>query len=442
MSNTLFGTDGARGVANKDLTCELAFLLGRAAVKFLGKDICVGRDTRRSGNMLEAALVAGIMSEGGLPHCAGVIPTPAVALLTVQNHCAGGIVISASHNPPQFNGIKFFSSKGMKLPDDVEDEIAAWVYSDHANDVMPTGEDLGYIVKLKDARERYINHAVDTIEGDLEGLVIAVDCGHGASCVTTPTALQQLGATVHAINTDFDGTDINVNCGSTHLEPLRELVMRTGADVGVAHDGDADRVLFVDEQGNELDGDFILAICGADLAAQGKLKNSEIVSTVMCNLGFTTAMRNQGFKIEHTKVGDRYVLERMVEDGAILGGEQSGHIIFLEHNTTGDGLVTALQLLSVVKRSGRKLSELAQIMKRFPQVLVNVHSESKASLDDAQAVWDAIAQCEAELGERGRILVRPSGTEPLIRVMAEAETEEEAQTVVDQIVKVVERELP
>ena len=441
MSNSLFGTDGARGVANKDLTCEIAYLLGRAAVKFLGKDICVGRDTRRSGNMLEACLSAGIMAEGGLPHCCGVIPTPAVALLTVQTNCAGGIVISASHNPPQFNGIKFFSKKGMKLPDALEDEIANWVLSNHCDDELPVGADLGYIVKLKDARERYINHALDTIEGDLEGLVIAVDCAHGASCVTTPTALQRLGATVHAINTDYDGTDINVNCGSTHLEQLRELVLRTGADVGVAHDGDADRVLFVDEQGNELDGDFVLAICGADLAAQGKLKNSEIVSTVMCNLGFTTAMREQGFKIEQTRVGDRYVLEKMLQDGAILGGEQSGHILFLEHNTTGDGLVTALQLLSVVKRSGRKLSELAGIMTRYPQVLVNVHSEHKSELKDCKPIWDAVSTAENNLGNRGRILVRPSGTEPLIRVMAEAQTEQEAQTAVDYIVEVVEREL-
>ena len=348
MPQNIFGTDGVRGVANADLSCDLAFRLGRAATKFLGPDICVGRDTRLSGTMLESALTAGIMAEGGRPHCCGVIPTPAVALLTVQNDLDGGIVISASHNPPEFNGIKFFSRKGMKLPDAVEEEISAWVMSEEAMaaDTLPTGAGVGHIIKMKDARKAYVDHAISTLDGlKLDGLVVAVDCGHGASCQTTPAALQRLGATVHAINTDYCGTDINVECGSTHLEPLRELVLRTHADIGLAHDGDADRVLFVDSEGNEIDGDYILAICGSDLAARGKLANSEIVSTVMCNLGFSIAMKEQGFEMVQTAVGDRYVLERMLADGAVIGGEQSGHIIFLEHNTTGDGLVTALQLL-------------------------------------------------------------------------------------------------
>ena len=396
MPQNIFGTDGVRGVANSDLSCDLAFRLGRAATKFLGPDICVGRDTRLSGTMLESALTAGIMAEGGRPHCCGVIPTPAVALLTVQNELDGGIVISASH-----------------------------------------------IIKMKDARKAYVDHAIDTLDGlRLDGLVVAVDCGHGASCQTTPAALQRLGATVHAINTDYCGTDINVECGSTHLEPLRELVLRTHADIGLAHDGDADRVLFVDSEGNEIDGDYILAICGSDLAARGKLANSEIVSTVMCNLGFSIAMKEQGFEMVQTAVGDRYVLERMLADGAVIGGEQSGHIIFLEHNTTGDGLVTALQLLAVLKRTGRTLTDLAGIMKKYPQVLVNVHSDNKAGLDDCQPIWDAVAAAEKELDGRGRILVRPSGTEPLVRVMAEAETHELTQRVVDDIVEVVKRELP
>ena len=445
MSTNLFGTDGVRGVANADLSCDLAFRLGRAATRFLGRDICVGRDTRLSGTMLESALTAGIMAEGGRPHCCGVIPTPAVALLTVQSQLDGGIVISASHNPPEFNGIKFFSSKGMKLPDALEEEISAWVLSDEAGSMvgLPTGPEVGHIVKMKDARELYIDHALSTVEGgSLEGLVVAVDCGHGASCQTTPAALQRLGATVHAINTDYNGTDINVECGSTHLEPLKELVRQTGADVGLAHDGDADRVLFVDEKGNEIDGDFILAICGSDLAARGKLANSELVSTVMCNLGFSTAMKDAGFQVVQTAVGDRYVLERMLADGAVLGGEQSGHIIFLEHNTTGDGLVTALQLLSVMKRTERPLSELSRVMTRFPQVLVNVRSEHKAELESCGAVWESVHAAEARLGDRGRVLVRTSGTEPLIRVMAEAETHEAAQAAVDAIVEVVERELP
>ena len=439
MPQNIFGTDGVRGVANADLSCDLAFRLGRAATKFLGPDICIGRDTRLSGTMLESALTAGIMAEGGRPHCCGVIPTPAVALLTVQNELDGGIVISASHNPPEFNGIKFFSRKGMKLPDAVEEEISAWVMSEEAMaaDTLPTGAGVGHIIKMKDARKAYVDHAIDTLDGlRLDGLVVAVDCGHGASCQTTPAALQRLGATVHAINTDYCGTDINVECGSTHLEPLRELVLRTHADIGLAHDGDADRVLFVDSEGNEIDGDYILAICGSDLAARGKLANSEIVSTVMCNLGFSIAMKEQGFEMVQTAVGDRYVLERMLADGAVIGGEQSGHIIFLEHNTTGDGLVTALQLLAVLKRTGRTLTDLAGIMKKYPQVLVNVHS------DNCQPIWDAVAAAEKELDGRGRILVRPSGTEPLVRVMAEAETHELTQRVVDDIVEVVKRELP
>lgn len=444
MPTNIFGTDGVRGVANADLSYDLAFRLGRAATRYLGRDICVGRDTRRSGTMLESALTAGIMAEGGRPHCCGVIPTPAIALLTVSSELDGGIVISASHNPPEFNGIKFFSSKGMKLPDALEEEISAWVLSDEAasTEGLPTGEGVGSIVKMKDARDRYIDHAVATVEsGSLEGLVVAVDCGHGASCLTTPTALQRLGATVHAINTDYNGMDINVACGSTHLEPLRRLVLETGADIGLAHDGDADRVLFMDAAGNEIDGDFILAICGSDLAAQGKLNNSEIVSTVMCNLGFTTAMREAGFKVEQTAVGDRYVLERMIADGAVLGGEQSGHIIFLKHNTTGDGLVTACQVLDVMKRTGRSLEDLARVMTRFPQVLVNVRSERKAELADCAPVWETVRAAERELDGRGRVLVRTSGTEPLIRVMAEAETEQAAQAAVDAIVAVVEREL-
>ncbi len=255
MPQNIFGTDGVRGVANADLSCDLAFRLGRAATKFLGPDICIGRDTRLSGTMLESALTAGIMAEGGRPHCCGVIPTPAVALLTVQNELDGGIVISASHNPPEFNGIKFFSRKGMKLPDAVEEEISAWVMSEEAMaaDTLPTGAGVGHIIKMKDARKAYVDHAISTLDGlKLDGLVVAVDCGHGASCQTTPAALQRLGATVHAINTDYCGTDINVECGSTHLEPLRELVLRTHADIGLAHDGDADRVLFVDSEGNEL----------------------------------------------------------------------------------------------------------------------------------------------------------------------------------------------
>ena len=446
----MFGTDGVRGLANRDLTAQLALDLGDAAVRVLGDDersefesrrrALVGRDTRVSGDFLAAALSAG-MSAGGFDVIdAGIIPTPGVAYLTSVLNVEMGAVISASHNPMPDNGIKFFARGGFKLPDQKEDDIEAVLGQDWDR---PTGAGVGHIIKMKDARKAYVDHAIDTLDGlRLDGLVVAVDCGHGASCQTTPAALQRLGATVHAINTDYCGTDINVECGSTHLEPLRELVLRTHADIGLAHDGDADRVLFVDSEGNEIDGDYILAICGSDLAARGKLANSEIVSTVMCNLGFSIAMKEQGFEMVQTAVGDRYVLERMLADGAVIGGEQSGHIIFLEHNTTGDGLVTALQLLAVLKRTGRTLTDLAGIMKKYPQVLVNVHSDNKAGLDDCQPIWDAVAAAEKELDGRGRILVRPSGTEPLVRVMAEAETHELTQRVVDDIVEVVKRELP
>ena len=426
MPQNIFGTDGVRGVANADLSCDLAFRLGRAATKFLGPDICIGRDTRLSGTMLESALTAGIMAEGGRPHCCGVIPTPAVALLTVQNELDGGIVISASHNPPEFNGIKFFSRKGMKLPDAVEEEISAWVMSEEAMaaDTLPTGAGVGHIIKMKDARKAYVDHAISTLDGlRLDGLVVAVDCGHGASCQTTPAALQRLGATVHAINTDYCGTDINVECGSTHLEPLRELVLRTHADIGLAHDGDADRVLFVDSEGNEIDGDYILAICGSDLAARGKLANSEIVSTVMCNLGFSIAMKEQGFEMVQTAVGDRYVLERMLEDGAVIGGEQSGHIIFGDLEKTGDGIMTSLRVMEVLRAEREKLSELTRPVTLYPQQLDNVRVTDKDAAMDSAEVKAAVEKAEKYLEGNGRVLVRASGTEPLVRVLAEAPDE-------------------
>ena len=444
MPQNIFGTDGVRGVANADLSCDLAFRLGRAATKFLGPDICIGRDTRLSGTMLESALTAGIMAEGGRPHCCGVIPTPAVALLTVQNELDGGIVISASHNPPEFNGIKFFSRKGMKLPDAVEEEISAWVMSEEAMaaDTLPTGAGVGHIIKMKDARKAYVDHAISTLDGlKLDGLVVAVDCGHGASCQTTPAALQRLGATVHAINTDYCGTDINVECGSTHLEPLRELVLRTHADIGLAHDGDADRVLFVDSEGNEIDGDYILAICGSDLAARGKLANSEIVSTVMCNLGFSIAMKEQGFEMVQTAVGDRYVLERMLEDGAVIGGEQSGHLIFRSYSTTGDGLLSALQVLRILREKEKPLSEISHLLTLFPQKLVNVHVEKKLPFEERPAIGEAVKKVEAELGDRGRVLLRYSGTESLCRIMVECEDENKVSEYANELADVVAREL-
>jgi phosphoglucosamine mutase len=433
----LFGTDGVRGIANAELTPELAFRLGEAAGHFLGEKgrgrIVVGRDTRRSGEMLEAALVAGICSGGAEALVAGIVPTPAVALLVRELEADGGVVISASHNAPEYNGIKFFSREGFKLPDEVEDDIEAFCTSERDYE-RPTGADVGTITAVEDAVERYISHCVGTIGVDLTGLTIGVDCGHGAASVATPQALRRLGANVISVNCDWDGMDINVGCGSTDLAPLCDLVARNHVDFGIAHDGDADRVL-------EVDGDAIMAICAAHRKAAGTLPLDTVVSTVMCNLGFEIAMRELGITVIKTKVGDRYVLEQLRTSGALLGGEQSGHIIFLEHNTTGDGLVTALQIAAVLRETGRPLSELRQVMRRYPQVLVNVKVADKHRLGTSATIADAIHEAETELGESGRVLVRPSGTEPLVRVMAEASDEATASAIVNRLVAIVTAEL-
>ena len=441
MPNDLFGTDGVRGVANADLNCELAFRLGMGAVRHLGPRLAIGRDTRRSGTMLESALVAGIMAAGGTPLCAGVIPTPAVALLTRVHGADGGVVISASHNPPEYNGIKFFGPDGMKATDEVEDALAAYVRGGWEGQAFEPGLGVGKLEKLKDARETYINHAMSGVDVRLNGLRVVVDCAHGASCRTTPAALERLGAEVFAFNTDFDGMDINVGCGSTHLEALKRMVAEVGADLGVAHDGDADRVLFVDASGNEVDGDRVLAICATDMAARGALARGEVVSTVMCNLGLVRAMGKAGIEVVQTAVGDRFVLQRMVADGAVIGGEQSGHIIFLEHNTTGDGLVTALQLMAVMKRTGKSLAELSRVMTRYPQALVNVRTPRKAEHASDPGVQEAVAREAGLLGDDGRVLVRASGTEPLVRVMVEAATEELAGACAERIAAVIRAEL-
>ena len=441
----LFGTDGVRGVANTQLTCDLAFKLGQAAVAFQGRTILVGKDTRLSGDMLESAVAAGIMSMGGTALLAGIIPTPAIALLVRELACDGGIVISASHNPPEYNGIKLFDAQGFKLPDAVEDEIEAFVAAGGASgDDLPAGDAVGVALPVEDASELYIAHAVATVadEGiNFKGLKVALDVGHGASCLTSPEALRRLGADVTVINEEFDGTDINVQCGSTHLEPLRQLVAEIGADVGIAHDGDADRVMLVDAAGNEIDGDVVEAVCAIDLKERGLLAGNTAVSTVMCNLGLTHAMRDAGIDLIQTKVGDRYVLEAMREGGFIVGGEQSGHMIFLEHNSTGDGLVTALQFLAACKRAGKSVQEATLVMTRFPQTLINVKVADKHALEGNAAVAEAVAAAEAELGENGRVLIRPSGTEPVVRVMVEAASADEANRHATAIAKVVEREV-
>lgn len=436
----IFGTDGVRGVAGTELTEELAYKLGQAAVQLLGKKMVIGRDTRKSGPMLESALAAGITAAGGEAVLAGIIPTPAVALLTRQLNAAGGVVISASHNPPEYNGIKFFDDKGFKLTTMLEDEFETFILSGERIDA----DEPGVTVPMEDALERYVAHAVDTVlrQGtDLQGLRVAVDCGHGASYATTPEALRRLGADVIVINTDFSGDDINVNCGSTHLEPIKALVAKTDADVGISHDGDADRVIAIDSHCREVDGDFIEAICAKDLKERGKLANNTVVSTVMCNLGFQNSMKNLDIDVILTQVGDSQVLEAMLEGGYILGGEQSGHTIFLELNSTGDGLVTALQLLSVMKRSKKTLTDLTQVMTKYPQALINVKVVNKAGLTDSQAISTAVEEAQVRLKESGRILVRASGTESLVRVMVEASDEVVANEVAQQLAEIVKTEL-
>ena len=441
----LFGTDGVRGVANTQLTCDLAFKLGQAAAAFQGKTILIGKDTRLSGDMLESAVAAGIMSMGGTALLAGIIPTPAIALLVRDLHCDGGIVISASHNPPEYNGIKLFDAQGFKLPDAVEDEIEAFVQAGGAaKESLPAGDAVGVALPVDEACELYIAHAVSTVadEGiDFQGLKVALDVGHGASCMTSPEALRRLGADVTVINEDFDGTDINVQCGSTHLGPVRDLVAQIGADVGIAHDGDADRVMLVDARGNEIDGDVVEAVCAIDLHKRGLLAGGTAVSTVMCNLGLSHALRDAGIELVQTKVGDRYVLEAMREGGFVVGGEQSGHMIFLEHNSTGDGLVTALQFLAACKRAGKSIEEAASVMTRFPQTLVNVQVHDKHAADGNAAVQAAVAAAEEALGDSGRVLLRPSGTEPVVRVMVEAASAEEAERHALAIADVVKAEL-
>ena len=441
----LFGTDGVRGVANTELTCDLAFKLGQAAVKFSGKTIIIGKDTRLSGDMLESCVAAGIMSMGGTALLAGVIPTPAIAYLVRELHCDGGVVISASHNPPEYNGIKLFDGQGFKLPDAVEDEIEAFVVAGGAaKEDLPAGDEVGVALPVEEAQELYIAHAVSTVEEQgvrFDGLKVALDAGHGASCETSAEALRRLGAEVTVINDDYCGTDINVECGSTHLGPIRALVAECGADVGIAHDGDADRVMMVDAAGGEIDGDIVEAVCAIDLKGRGLLPHDTVVSTVMCNLGLTHAMRDAGIELVQTKVGDRYVLEAMREGGFVLGGEQSGHTIFLEHNSTGDGLVTALQFLAAVTRSGKTVAQAASVMMKFPQTLINVRVNDKHALPDCAPVWDAVREAEAAMGENGRVLVRPSGTEPVVRVMVEASDQETADAHAKAIAEVVEREL-
>ena len=426
----LFGTDGVRGLVNEFLTPELAYHLGRAAASYFGQSVdrptfLIGRDTRISGGMLENALASGICAVGGDVIILGEAPTPAIAYLVRQKQCTAGVVISASHNPYPDNGIKFFDGNGFKLPDAVEDEIEK-LCTASADDGLPrpTKGDIGQIFHHQDWVEEYVNFVVSTSD-TLTGLKVVYDGAHGAASYVGPKILRQLGAEVVAINVTPNGTNINDNAGSTHLEGLQEAVLREGAQVGIANDGDADRCLMVDEKGQVLDGDQIMLLCGLHLKEQGKLKENMIVGTVMSNIGFHKAAKELGMQTCSTAVGDRYVLEKMLAEGYSIGGEQSGHVIFLDYNSTGDGLLTAVQTLSIMKEKGKSLSELAGLMTKYPQLLVNVRVLTKAGWETNAAIQDVIREAEEELGSNGRILVRPSGTEPLIRVMAEGPDQEQ-----------------
>lgn len=434
----LFGTDGVRGVANKELTPELAFSLGRAGAHVLcnGKGkIVIGRDTRVSGDMLEAALIAGICSTGVDAIRLGIIPTPGVAFLARSTEAAGGVVISASHNPVEDNGIKFFDAQGYKLGEEEESRIEAAVKVDAAD--RPTGKDVGRIFTELQSIEKYAQHAIDTVDCDFSGLRVVVDCACGAAWEAAPRVFSQLGAEVIAINNDPDGERINVNCGSTNVGLLKKTVLEHHAHVGIAHDGDADRIIAVDEKGNTVDGDAIMLICGLHLAQKGLLRNDTVVVTVMSNLGLELALKEAGLKVFRTAVGDKYVLRKMLEENASLGGEQSGHIIFADHCTTGDGVVTACQLMAVIKEKGEPLSGLSRLMKKLPQTMVNVRVKDKAAAQNSQELALAVQAAEAELGSTGRILVRPSGTEPLIRVMVESPSEKQCTDIADRLAAIV-----
>ena len=441
---SLFGTDGIRGLANVDLTAELALDVAVAAAHILVENsndrprAIVGQDSRASGEFLEAAVVAGLTSAGVDVYRVGIVPTPAVAYLVASTGADLGVMISASHNPMPDNGIKLFQRGGEKLADDVEVLVEARIGEPWQR---PTGAAVGRVINGDQLVNNYIEHLLSTIDVSLKGLKVVVDCANGASSFTAPVALSRAGAEVIAIANTPDGWNINDGVGSTHLDYLRNAVLKNGADVGIAHDGDADRCLAIDAAGNEIDGDVIMAILAKGLKAQGKLRANTIVGTVMSNLGFMHAMAESGIEVVTTAVGDRYVLEAMLQSDFNLGGEQSGHVIMRDHANTGDGLLTALQLLAEVKCSGQTLQELSRVLVRFPQVLINVKNVAKERLASSTAIADAVKAAEAELGSKGRVLLRASGTEPLVRVMVEAQSDAVAQSVASKLAQVVETEL-
>lgn len=444
----LFGTDGIRGIANEDLTPELAYKVGRIGGYTLNvgeskKTILIGRDTRYSGPMLEAALVAGLNSVGIDTVILGVVPTPAVAYLIRHYKADGGIVISASHNPGEYNGIKIFNEKGFKLRDEQEEEIENKILSGDELAYRPTKDKLGSSTYNFNGGRDYIDYLKTSIPLDLSGKKVAMDCGNGALYEIGPKIIEELGGQLIAINTEPNGMNINQNCGSTNPDMIVELVKSQGADIGISFDGDGDRIIACDEEGNIIDGDHILAICGSYLKNKGKLNKETIVGTVMTNMGLDEYLKKNQMEIVKTKVGDRYILEEMLEKGYSLGGEQSGHIIFLDYNTTGDGLATGLHLLEVMDQSEDKLSELNTVVEDYPQVLVNakVQNHLKYNFMDNQEIREEIARVEDIFNGQGRVLIRPSGTEPLVRVMIEAKVDNGIETIARELANFIESKL-
>ena len=445
----LFGTDGVRGVANKDLTCELAMKLGRAAAAVLTNKstrhprVIIGKDTRLSSDMLENAMAAGLCSVGASVVLLGVVPTPAVAYLVEKYKADAGIMISASHNSYEYNGIKIFSGDGFKLPDDLEERIESLILGEAPLPAAPADSDLGTVETAPNALRDYIDHVKSTVHFSLDGLEIALDCANGSSAMTAETLFTELGAKVHMLSNEPNGVNINDGCGSTHMEALVEYVKTHKVDAGIAFDGDADRCLAVDENGEPVDGDFIMAICGLDMKSRGKLNKNCIVGTIMTNLGFIKFCEANGIHFEATKVGDRYVLEEMLLENYSFGGEQSGHVIFRDFATTGDGQLTAAQLLSIMKRREAKLSSMTTVMERYPQTMKNIRvsPEGKLAFYTDPKVKQAIDAATKILAGNGRVIVRPSGTEPLLRVMVEGQDLALIEKIAEDISEVIKEEL-
>ena len=444
----LFGTDGARGVANSEISCELAMNIGKAAAMVLTEGnhkprVLIGKDTRISGDMLESAIASGLCSVGADVMTLGVVPTPAVAYLVKRYNYDAAVMISASHNPCEYNGIKIFKSDGYKLPDEIEEEIEAIILDEAAKPPVMLGKDVGRITVCENTVHDYIEHLERTVDCDFSGMRIALDCANGSASVSAEKLFTDLKAVCTVLSASPDGVNINKDCGSTHIEELQKAVVENNLIAGFAFDGDADRMLAVDENGEVVDGDKIIAICATYMKEEKKLKKDTAVVTVMTNMGFNKYCDKAGINYVATKVGDRYVLENMLKNGYSIGGEQSGHVIFLDYATTGDGQLTALQVLRIMKKTGKKLSELASCMTVYPQTMINVRVSKmgKARFADDEEVANAIAQAEKQLGDTGRVLVRVSGTEPLVRVMLEGENKKQIETLAKEIAEVIKLRL-